>query len=94
MVLDKFFDTFRAYIENYLKNHPRISQEMILMVRQLSPDEKGLPLKIYVFTNDTAWVNYEAIQADIFDHILAVISEFDLRIFQSPTGEDLKKITN
>ncbi|MDH8679096.1 mechanosensitive ion channel [Fusibacter bizertensis] len=86
--------TFRAYIENYLKNHPRISQEMTLMVRQLSPDEKGLPLEIYVFTNDTAWVNYEAIQADIFDHILAVISEFDLRIFQSPTGEDLKKITN
>ena len=80
----------RVYIENYLKNHPKINNNMTLMVRQLAPNEKGLPLEIYGFINDNAWVNYEAIQADIFDHILAIIPEFDLRMFQSPTGNDLK----
>lgn len=82
--------TFRAYIERYLKNHSRIHQDLTLLVRQLEPTENGLPIEIYAFTNDTAWVNYESIQADIFDHILAVVPEFDLRIFQCPSGYDLR----
>jgi miniconductance mechanosensitive channel len=84
--------TFRAYIKEYLKSHSRIKQDDIIMVRQLPPTELGLPLEIYAFTNDTAWVNYEEIQSDIFDHLLAIIGEFDLRIYQSPTGNDIKFI--
>lgn len=83
--------TFRKYLEEYLKNHPKIHLGMTLLVRQLQPTEKGVPIEIYVFTNDNAWGNYEAIQADIFDHIMAVIPEFELSVFQNPTGEDFKK---
>ncbi|TCT16822.1 miniconductance mechanosensitive channel [Natranaerovirga pectinivora] len=86
--------TFRAYIKEYLKKHPKISQNFILMVRQLAPTDKGLPLEIFAFTNDTAWENYEEIQSDIFDHLLAVVAEFDLGIFQTPSGRDLKKLVN
>ena len=71
---------FRAYIEQYLKNHPKIHQEMTFLVRHLQPTERGLPIEIYVFSKDQAWAKYEAIQADIFDHILAVIPEFELRV--------------
>ncbi len=78
--------TFRAYVQAYLRNHPMINPEMTFLVRQLRPTEHGLPIEIYVFCKDKAWVNYESIQADIFDHILAVLPEFDLRIFQNPTG--------
>ncbi|MDY7031567.1 MAG: mechanosensitive ion channel family protein [Thermodesulfobacteriota bacterium] len=84
--------TFRAYINAYLRNHKRIHQDMTFLVRQLPPGPTGLPMEIYVFTNDTAWANYEAIQADIFDHILAVVPQFQLRVFQTPTGEDLGKL--
>jgi miniconductance mechanosensitive channel len=84
--------TFRKYLEEYLKNHPKIHLGMTLLVRQLQPTEKGVPIEIYVFTNDNAWANYEAIQADIFDHIMAVIPEFELSVFQNPTGEDFKKL--
>ena len=77
--------TFRAYISAYLENHPKIHKELIHMVRQMPPDEKGVPLQIYAFTNDIVWVNYEAIQADIFDHIMAVVPFFGLRIFQFPS---------
>lgn len=84
--------TFRAYVESYIKNHPKIHKGMTRLVRQLEPTEKGIPIEIYVFVNDTVWANYEAVQADIFDHIMAVIPEFDLRIFQNPTGYDLKNI--
>ncbi|HIJ79999.1 MAG: mechanosensitive ion channel family protein [Desulfobulbaceae bacterium] len=80
---------FRAYIVNYLRQHPKIHQEMTFLVRQLQPTPQGLPLEIYVFCNDQAWANYEAIQADIFDHILAAVPEFELRIFQYPSGHDL-----
>ena len=83
--------TFRAYIEGYLRNHSSIHKEMTFLVRQLSPESDGLPIEIYVFSNDTNWVNYETIQSDIFDHLLAVLSEFDLRVFQDPTGNDFKK---
>ena len=84
--------TFRAYVAAYLRNHKKIHQEMTFLIRQLPPSPNGLPLEIYVFTNDTAWANYEAIQADIFDHILAVVPEFDLRVFQNPTGRDFGNI--
>jgi len=81
--------TFRAYAFNYLKNHPRIHKGMTLMVRQLAPGAEGLPLEIYCFTNTTVWTEYEDIQADIFDHLLAVVSEFGLRLYQKPAGSDL-----
>ncbi|BEN29093.1 TPA: mechanosensitive ion channel family protein [Serratia marcescens] len=82
--------TLRAYLEAYLRTHPRIHQNMTLMVRQLAPTPEGLPLEIYAFTNTTIWAEYESIQADIFDHILAVIDEFSLRVHQTPTGNDLR----
>jgi miniconductance mechanosensitive channel len=78
---------FRIYIEEYLRHHPKIHNEMTFLVRHLQPTEKGLPIEIYVFSNDQAWANYEAIQADIFDHLLAVIPEFDLQVFQFPTEQ-------
>ncbi|QHA86390.1 mechanosensitive ion channel family protein [Serratia rhizosphaerae] len=82
--------TLRAYLEAYLRAHPHIHQHMTLMVRQLSPTPEGLPLEIYAFTNTTVWAQYESIQSDIFDHIYAVIEEFDLRIHQTPTGNDMR----
>jgi len=83
---------FRAYLMYYLANHPHVHKGMTKMVRQLQPTENGLPMEIYVFANDTNWVNYETIQSDIFDHILAVIPEFDLRIFQNPSGYDIRSL--
>ena len=84
--------TFRAYVIEYLKHHPMISQEMTFLVRQLAPTQHGLPLEIYIFCKDKVWANYEAIQSDIFDHILAVIPEFDLKVFQNHTGNDFKRL--
>ncbi len=81
--------TFRAYVLEYLRVHRHIHEDMTLLVRQLEPGPKGLPLQVYAFTNDTAWANYENIQADIFDHLLAILPEFGLRVFQEPTGRDL-----
>lgn len=85
---------FRKYLEMYLKNHPMIHKELTFLVRHLQPDETGLPIEIYVFSVDKEWANYESIQADILDHILAVIPEFDLRVFQNPSGEDFRKLMN
>ncbi|RXZ64997.1 mechanosensitive ion channel [Pelagerythrobacter rhizovicinus] len=82
--------TFRAYVIAYLRAHPRITPAMTLLVRQLEPGAQGLPLEIYCFTDTTAWGDYEAIQADIFDHLLAIMPEFGLRIFQEPSGLDLR----
>jgi len=84
--------TFRAYIVNYLKRHPKVHQEMTLLVRQLEPGPQGLPIEVYCFTNDTGWASYEGIQADIFDHLLAVVGEFGLRVFQQPSGGDLSAL--
>ncbi len=81
--------TFRAYAYNYLKNHPRIHNDMTLIVRQLTPGSEGLPLEIYCFTNTTAWATYEDIQSDIFDHLLAIVPEFGLRLYQKPAGSDM-----
>ena len=81
--------TFRAYAYNYLKNHPKIDKDATLMVRQLGPGPEGLPLEIYCFTNTTVWAVYEGIQSDIFDHLLAIVPEFGLRLYQKPAGSDL-----
>jgi len=81
--------TFRAYAYNYLKNHPKIRKDMTLIVRQLAPGPEGLPIEIYCFTNTTAWAVYEDIQSDIFDHLLAIVPEFGLRLYQKPAGSDL-----
>lgn len=85
--------TFRAYLLEYLKNHPKINQELTVLVRQQDPSPNGIPIQIYAFSNDIAWVNYEAIQSDIFDHILAVVHQFDLEIFQNPTGTDFRSLS-
>ncbi len=82
---------FRKYLEVYLHNHPMIRQDMTFLVRQLAPTSKGLPVEIYVFCKDIVWSNYESIQADIFDHILAVVPEFDLKVFQEPAGADIAR---
>lgn len=84
--------TFRAYLQEYLRNHPRLRKDMMMMVRQLAPDANGLPIEIYCFTSTVVWAEYESIQADIFDHIFAVVDEFGLRIHQSPTGNDIRSL--
>ncbi len=86
--------TFRAYVEAYLRNHPMINMNMTFLVRQLDPSQTGLPIEIYVFCKDKVWANYEAVQADIFDHILAVLPEFDLRVYQDPTGADFRVLNS
>ncbi|WP_197467930.1 mechanosensitive ion channel family protein [Clostridium sp. Marseille-P299] len=83
---------FRVYVTNYLRNHPGLRKDMTLMVRQLSPTSEGLPLEIYAFSNGTVWADYENIQSDIFDHLFAVVKEFGLQIYQSPSGQDFSKI--
>lgn len=83
--------TFRKYVEEYLKHHPKIHNDMTFLVRHLQPTDKGLPVQIYVFSKDQRWAYYEALQADIFDHILAVIPQFNLSIYQNPTGDDITR---
>src|SRR5690606_20407326 len=82
--------TYRAYILNYIKNHPKINQQMTMIVRQLAPDSQGLPIEIYTFTNTTARVEHEGIQSDIFDHILSIVGEFGLHVYQYPSGQDVR----
>jgi len=84
--------TFRAYIDAYLKHNEKIHPKLTFLIRQLEPGPNGLPIQVYVFTNDINWVNYEGIQADIFDHLLAVVPEFGLRVFQNPTGDDFREL--
>ncbi len=79
---------FMAYVESYLRQRPDVKKDQTIMVRQLDPGPTGLPIEIYVFTTTTAWAEYEAIQASIFDHLLAIVPEFGLRVFQNPTGAD------
>lgn len=86
--------TFRAYLDAYLRRHPKINSEMTFLVRHLSPTEFGLPVEVYVFSTDQAWAKYEAVQADIFDHILAILPEFGLRVFQNPSGADFRSLKN
>ncbi|GGD54018.1 mechanosensitive ion channel family protein [Croceicoccus pelagius] len=82
--------TFRAYVIAYIKAHPHIRDDMTMLVRQLPPSPQGLPLEIYCFTSTTVWSDYEAIQSDIFDHLLAILPEFGLRIYQEPSGLDFQ----
>lgn len=84
--------TFRAYCVAYLRANPHISKTLTFLIRQLQPSEHGLPLEIYVFTNDTRWVAYEDIQSDIFDHLLAILPQFGLSVFQTPSGHDVRDV--
>ncbi len=85
--------TFRQYIKRYIEQRTDLRKDMITIVRQLSPDEYGLPLQVYVFTATTEWVEYEAVQSDIFDHLLASVEYFGLRVFQNPSGNDFRNLT-
>jgi miniconductance mechanosensitive channel len=84
--------TFRAYLDAYLHNHPSIREDMTFLIRQLEPTPNGLPMQIYVFADTTAWAEYEGIQSDVFDHILAILPEFDLAVFQAPAGRDFRTL--
>src|SRR5690606_23207760 len=83
--------SLRAYVFAYLKAHPGINHDMTLLVRQLQPGAEGLPLELYCFTASTAWAVYEDVQADIFDHLIAILPEFGLRPFQNPGGHDVRE---
>jgi miniconductance mechanosensitive channel len=84
---------FREWLEMWLKNHPKVNKEMITMVRQLQPTAQGLPLELYFFFDGTAWVDYEHLQSEVFEYILAALPEFGLKTFQSPTGNDIRNFT-
>ncbi|MBQ8520147.1 MAG: mechanosensitive ion channel family protein [Bacteroides sp.] len=81
---------FRHYVEHYLRHHPKVHQELMIMVRQLQPTADGLPIELYFFSDGTTWVPYERLQAEVFDHLLAVLPMFGLKVFQRPTGLDLQ----
>ncbi len=83
---------FRAYLVNYLKSNPDVNKDLTCMVRQLQPTEKGIPMELYFFAATTVWIPYEGIQSDVFDHILAVLPEFDLQVFQEVSGSDLRHL--
>ena len=84
--------TFRAYMVNYLRASDRIRQDLTMIVRHLGPGPEGLPVEIYCFTNTVEWVGYEGIQSDIFDHLLAILPEFGLQVFQQPSGVDMRAL--
>ncbi len=84
---------FREYAEAYLKQNDSISADMTVMVRQLAPTSKGLPIELYCFTNDVRWNYYEKIMADVFDHLMTIVPEFGLKIFEEPTGDDIARLT-
>jgi len=84
--------TFRAYVAQYVSRHPHIHKDQLILIRQMEPGPQGVGIQVYAFTNDTRWVNYEAIQSDIFDHMMAMVPEFDLRIYQAPAGHDVAAI--
>ncbi len=85
--------TFRKYLENYLRQNENIRPDMTFLVRHLEPTERGIPIEIYVFSKVQEWVEYEDIQANIFDHILAVLPQFELAVFQNPSGHDIQELT-
>lgn len=82
--------TFRAYIAEYLRDHAEINDNMTLLVRQLEPGPEGLPMQVYAFTRSTDWGEHERVKSDVFDHLIAIAPEFDIRVFQSPAGNDIK----
>ncbi len=83
---------FRHYVMHYLTHHPKVHQGLTMIVRQLQPTAQGMPIELYFFSANTAWVKYEALQAEVFDHVLATLHRFGLKVFQSPTGLDLQKL--
>ncbi len=83
--------TFRVYVQKYLEAHPKTHKEMTLLARQLAPGPEGVPIEVYCFSNDTAWASYEGFQADIFDHLIAILPEFGLKAYQSPAGSDFAR---
>ncbi|MEF1220722.1 mechanosensitive ion channel, partial [Photobacterium damselae] len=83
---------FRAYLEAFLQQNTHLRKDMTFLVRELEPTAQGLPIQIYVFANDTRWAYYEGIQADIFDHVFAVLPQFGLAAFQSPAASDIREI--
>ena len=83
---------FRHYLDYYLRHHPKVNQDMIMLVRQLQPTAQGMPIELYFFSANTMWVKYEGLQAEVFDHVLAVVHQFGLKVFQSPTGLDLQAL--
>ena len=83
---------FRAYLMAYLRSNPNIRQDMTFLVRQLQPGESGIPMEIYVFSKVQEWASYENIQSDIFDHVLAAVPEFELQVFQNPSGADFRRL--
>lgn len=83
---------FRHYVEHYLRHHPKVHQDMMIMVRQLQPTTEGLPVELYFFSDGITWVPYEHLQSEVFEHLLAVLDKFGLKVFQSPTGLDLLKL--
>ena len=83
---------FRQYVDYYLRNHPEVNTDLILLVRQLQPTAHGIPIELYFFSADTRWIHYEKLQAEVFEHVLAVLHNFDLRVFQSPSGLDIQKL--
>ncbi len=83
--------TFRVYVQKYLEAHPRTHKQMTLLTRQLAPGPEGVPIEVYCFSNDTAWASYEGFQADIFDHLIAILPEFGLKAYQSPAGSDFAR---
>ena len=85
---------FRHYVMYYLTHHPKVSQDLIMTVRQLQPTAQGMPIELYFFSANTAWLRYEHLQAEVFDHVLAMLHRFDLKVFQSPTGLDLQSVLN
>lgn len=84
---------FRNYVERYLSKHPGVNTEMLFMVRQLQPTPEGLPLELYFFSAQKDWVIYERLQSEVFEHVLAILPQFGLRIFQSPAGSDITSVT-
>ena len=85
---------FRHYVTYYLTHHPKVNQEMIMLVRQLQPTAQGMPIELYFFSANTAWVRYEHLQAEVFDHVLAMLHRFGLKVFQSPTGLDVQNLAS
>lgn len=83
---------FRHYLEYYLKHHPKVNHDLIMTIRQLQPTAQGLPVELYFFSADTAWLKYEHLQAEVFDHVLATLHTFDLKVFQSPSGADIQRL--
>jgi miniconductance mechanosensitive channel len=85
---------FRYWLESWLADHPQIHHGMTTMVRELAPDGRGIPVEVYAFSKDTGWVSYEHLQADVIDEVVAVLPRFDLRVFQEPTGDDVRKLAS